>query len=414
MTASHSDRTLSRGIASLGSSANGVRVLALILAGGKGSRLGALTRRRAKPVVPFAGTYRLVDFALSSVAHSGITDVWVVEEYRLHSLNDHLGGGRPWDLDRTRGGLTVLPPYSSGNDDEGGFASGNADALYRHLSLLREYAPEVLLVLSADHIHTIDLAPVVRRHRETGAGVTMVTVTLPEGEDATRFAGVTADDEGRVTRFAYKPDEPISDEIATEIFAYDAPKLFDRLERLASEGGHDGLGDYGERLVPSFVDEGEAYALHVGDYWRDVGLYEAYWQAHMDLVHERGVTLDDPHRPVLSSSVPRTPARVERGGAVEDALVAYGARVAGTVRRSVLGPGAVVEAGATVEDSVLARDVHVRAGATVRRAILDDTVEIGADATVGGADGDLTVVGSGAKVEAGATVPPGAEVERPD
>ncbi|WP_027481662.1 glucose-1-phosphate adenylyltransferase family protein, partial [Deinococcus pimensis] len=311
MTASQSDRTLSRNVASPGSPGHGARVLALVLAGGRGKRLGVLTKRRAKPVVSFAGTYRLIDFALSSVANSGISDVWIVEEYRLHTLNDHLANGRPWDLDRTRGGLLVLPPYSGGDEDEGGFASGNADALYRHLPLLREYAPDVLLVLSADHVHTLDLVDVVRTHLDSGARVTLVTADLPLGEDATRFANVVADDEGRVTRFEYKPDRPVSDHVATEVFAYDAPALFERLDTLARELGEDGLGDYGEHLVPSFVREGEARALHTAGYWRDVGLYDAYWRAHMDLVDGRGVTLDDPARPVLSSSVPRTPARVE-------------------------------------------------------------------------------------------------------
>lgn len=403
-----SQRSLSSGPATRGTRMGGKKVLALILAGGKGSRLGALTTHRAKPALTFGGTYRLIDFALSNCVHSGLNDVWVIEEYELHSLNDHLGGGRPWDLDRTHGGLQVLPPYRSTDERRGGFASGNAEAIHLHAELIREYAPDVLLVLSADHIYTLDYGPVIACHLETGAAVTMVTTPLPPGEDATRFGNVTALKSGRVKRFEYKPARPTGDHVTTEVFVYDAPRLLDTLKRLAAEkekkAGQDDphggrLGDFGHELLPALVESGDAYAYPFDGYWLDVGLPQAYWQAHQDLLRGTSVTLDDPEWPVLSSSVPRMPARLDAGAEVDASLISYGCHVRGQVRRSVLSPGVIVEPGAVVEDSVLLRDVVVRAGAHVRRAVVDEESDV-AGRVSGGPD-SVAVVPRRSRVKAG-------------
>ncbi|PTA67207.1 glucose-1-phosphate adenylyltransferase family protein [Deinococcus arcticus] len=401
-----SSRSLSSGPTGRGTRVRGKRVLAIILAGGQGKRLGVLTQERAKPTLTFAGTYRLIDFALSNCVHSGLSDVWVIEEYELHTLNDHLGSGRPWDLDRTHGGLQVLPPFS-GAEAEGGFASGNADALFIHRRLIRQYQPDVLLVLSADHVYTLDYRPVIEEHLNSGAAVTMVTTKVPKGEDASRFGVVKVGPGGKVTEFAYKPEQPRSQTITTEIFVYDAPKLLKQLERLHAakgKGGH--LGDFGDELIPAFVEAGEAHATDLGGYWLDVGLPDAYWRAHQDVLRGRAVTLDDPGWPILTSSIPRMPARLEKGAKVAGSLVSYGCRVAGTVRGSVLAPGVVVEEGASVEDSVLLRDVVVRAGVRVRRAIVDEEADLRAN--VGGGQ-KLTVVGARARVKT--AVKGGAEVE---
>lgn len=411
-----SRRSLSSGPTARGTRMFGQKVLALILAGGKGSRLGALTAHRAKPALTFGGTYRLIDFALSNCVHSGLSDVWVIEEYEVHSLNDHLGGGRPWDLDRTHGGLQVLPPYKGGAAGAGGFASGNADAIHLHANLIREYAPDVLLVLSADHIYKLDYGPVIERHLQTGAGVTMVTTTLPQGEDATRFGNVTTFKNGRVKRFDYKPEKPTSDQITTEVFVYDAPKLLATLDRIAAEkkgarqkdagkkedpdAAH--LGDFGDELIPNLVKAGEAYAYALGGYWLDVGLPGAYWQAHQDLLSGASVPLDDPEWPVLSSSVPRMPARLDAGADVDASLIAYGCHVQGRVRRSVLAPGVRVEPGAVVEDAVILRDVTVRAGGVVRRAIVDEASEI--SGKVDGGRGQIAVIPARTRLKAGQRV----------
>lgn len=350
-----------------GTRLHGQKVLVLVLAGGSGSRMGALTRRRAKPVLPFAGTYRLIDFALSNCVNSGLTDVWVLESYELHTLNDHLGGGRPWDLDRTYGGLRVLPPATG--PEGGGFAGGNADALYRQLPLIREFAPDVLLVLSADHLYTLDFGAVLAEHLRRRAHLTMVTTPVPPQDTATRFGNVRLTRAGRVQRFAYKPTRPLSDTVTTEVFLYDMATLDRTLTELA--GQHANLKDFGDYLLPALVQAGRTYAYPLESYWRDVGIPQVYWQAHMDVLDGQGVQLDDPHWPLYTLALPRLPARLDAGSEVSDSLLAPGCRVAGTVRRSVLGPGVTVAAGAVLEECVLLGNTHVGAGVHLRRVVVD-------------------------------------------
>ena len=331
----------------------------------------ALTERRAKPALPFAGVYRLIDFSLSNCLHSGIGDVWIVEQYEPHSLNEHLANGRPWDLDRTYGGLRVLPPYQRREGEEGGFAEGNADALYRHRKFIRDFDPDQVLVLSADHVYRLDYNDVLDRHREREAAVTLVTKTVRR-EEASRFGVVEVDGDGRVTGFEYKPEEPRSDLVTTEIFLYDARKLLDTLERL--EGN---LGDFGHSLLPALVEEGEAWEHRFEGYWRDVGTIDSYWEGHMDLLDaEKELGLDEEEWPILTYGTRRLPARIEGSARIEASLVSAGCRIAGKVVHSVLGPGVEVEEGAEVRDSVLLYDVKVRSGARVERAILDDGVEV--------------------------------------
>ncbi len=235
-------------------------MLAVVLAGGEGNRLGALTEGRAKPAVPFGGMYRLIDFALSNCANSGLENVWVVEQYLPQALNEHLANGRPWDLDRSRGGLLVLPPYQGGEDE--GFAEGNADALFRHLDAMRAFGPDVVLVLSADHVFTLDLRDVVDAHLEARAALTMVTKRLP-GEDVSRYGVVRTDGAGRVEEFAYKPEDPPSDVVTTEVFAYDAGRLFATLQEL---GGNE-LKDFGHELIPRSSRVG----TRVSSAWKGTG-----------------------------------------------------------------------------------------------------------------------------------------------
>jgi len=417
------------------------RVLALILAGGQGGRLDVLTERRAKPAVAFGGTYRLIDFALTNCMHSGLSDVWVVEQYRPHDLNEHLANGRPWDLDRTVGGLQVLPPYQTRggeNDAEAGFAEGNADALFQQRDFLRSWNPDVLLVLSADHVYRLDFRDVLDAHFATdGAEVTLVTTQVPRGE-ANRFGVVqTTKHGGRVTAFDYKPDDPPADPgadddtlatVTAEVFVYDAPVLLDTLDALAAEKGDEsgdkkgeassGLRDFGNELLPRLVARGHAHAFALDGYWRDVGTVESYWQAHQDL---RGdpprLVLDKPAWPLRSAVVPRAPARIFQTARVDDSLVSPGGVVRGNVSHSVLGPGVVIEAGAIVRDSVLGQNVVVAAGAVVDHAILDENARVGAGATVGRKTGrtsavpvtadNLVVIGQNVVVPARACRAPG-------
>jgi glucose-1-phosphate adenylyltransferase len=362
------------------------KILALILAGGVGGRLGVLTEKRAKPVMPFGGFYRLIDFALSNCLHSQISDVWVIEQYQLHSLNEHLSNGRPWDLDRTYGGLQVLPPNQKRDDAEetdSGFAEGNADAIFRHSNFIRAFKPDILLVLSADHIYKLDFRDVIDLHLEKKADVTMVVTTVPENESASRFGVVKVDDDGRVAEFAYKPENPASDLITTEVFVYDAPRLLDVLDELANPADEaNALKDFGHKLIPKFVDEGKAFAFHFNGYWRDVGTIEAYWRAHMDLLDARrgaGLNLDDSSWTILTLAAQRIPAFVGTKARVENSLLSPGCKIEGRVARSVLAPGVSVEADAEVVDSVVLSDAVIKSGARVCKAIVDSAARIEAD-----------------------------------
>ncbi len=358
------------------------KVLALILAGGKGGRLGALTKNRAKPVMPFAGSYRLIDFALSNCRHSEISDVWIIEQYQLHSLNEHLSNGRPWDLDRTYGGLQVLPPLetSAEDDSSGGFATGNADAIYRHRNFIKQFNPDVLLVLSADHIYKLDFRDVIETHFKNQAAVTMVTTRVPSGESAARFGTVKVDEDGRVTDFAYKPEQPESDLITTEVFVYDAPRLLETLDELAGEAGGESLRDFGDRLLPKLVADGAAFEFRFEKYWLDVGTIAAYYRAHFDLLEDKtDLALDDAEWAILTLGSQRVPAAIGKTADISESLISNGCKILGRVVRSVLAPGVSVAENAEIVDSIVLPDAKIESGARVLRAIVDSGVTIEKD-----------------------------------
>lgn len=380
------------------------RVLVLVLAGGAGNRLELLTEERAKPAVPFGGSYCLIDFVLSNCLASGVPDVWVVQQNNPGSLSEHLANGRPWDLDRTTGGLMVVHPHQG--DHRGGFHTGTADALWRTAALLREHDPEVLVVVSSDAVYRQDYLDVALAHRESGALLT--AVTRRHDGDVTRY-GVVQVEAGTVTDYAYKPDDPASDLITTEVFALTPGPVLDVLDRLADEV--DDVGDLGEHLLPELVGMGEVREHRFDGYWQDVGTVQSYWRAHQDLLGaEPAFELDERDRPLFTQAGRHAPARLLTGAEVADSLLAPGARVAGAVSGSVLSTGVVVEQGATVVDSVLLPGSVVRSGARVERAVLDSGVEVCAGASVGGPgpdDDDVALVGRGASVGAGDTVPAG-------
>src|SRR5688572_9876256 len=387
------------------------RVLVLVLAGGAGGRLELLTDQRAKPAVPFAGVYRLIDFPLSNCEHSAIADVWVSVQFHPTSLSDHLANGRPWDLDRTFGGLMMLPPFQG--TDRGGWHTGTADSLWRNAELVRQFSPDALVVVSSDAVYKLDYREVVDAHLGSGAEVTMVTTEVT-ADDASRYGIVQVGDDGAVTDYAYKPDDPATTTATNEVFVFSPTPTLDRLEALADAAGEEGLEALGNQLLPDQTKDGLARAYPLESYWRDVGTVPAYWQAHRDyLSPEPPIDLDDPAWPVHTRGGRHSAARILAGAEIDESLISGGTRVAGTVRGSVLSPGVVVEKGATVVDSVLLPGVGVRAGATVTRAVLDDRVDVGEQAVVGG-DDDVTLVGRRARVEAGHEVAPGARLPDPD
>ncbi len=373
-----------------------MNILAIIQAGGSGGRMDVLTLERAKPALPFAGSYQLLDFPLSNLVNSGIDDVWLSVQYQASALEEQVRNGRPWDLDRTHGGLRLLVPQEgTGSLDEEGFAKGNADELFRLRDQIRRANPDLVLVMSADHVYRLDYRDVVRTHQDKGAEVTMVTTDL-EGtyaEDAGEHAVVEVNRLGRVTSFAYKPDEPASTTVATEVFLYEPRVLIEVLEELhheqSGEGdkdrgdeGDSGLGDFGDLLLPRLVDRGKAYAHPLDGYWRDLGQPHHYLNAHLELLDEESGVFDSAW-PVRTQQPQREPARVREGAEISESLLSSGCVVAGVVRHSVLGPGVVVEAGAEVVESVVFADTVVMSGARVTRAIVDADCTIAGGARVG-------------------------------
>ena len=372
------------------------KVLAIVQAGGAGGRMDVLTLERAKPALPFAGSYQLLDFPLSNLVNSSVEDVWLSVQYQASALGEQVLNGRPWDLDRTRGGLRLLVPQEgTGSMDEEGFAKGNADELFRLRDQIRSAAPDLVIVMSADHIYRLDYRDVIATHREKGAEVTVVTKDVAEiyGEDARAHAVVEVNRLGRVTSFAYKPDHTKSTTVATEVFVYEPEALIKVLEELhhvqsdePDEGddgvGDSGLGDFGDLLLPRFVDRGKVYAHHLEGFWRDLGQPHHYLNAHLELLgSELGLFQRD--WPIRTQQPQREAARVLEGASISDSLLSPGCVVAGSVVRSVLGPGVVIQEGAEVVESVIFADTTVRAGATVTRSIVDSRCELLDGAQVG-------------------------------
>ncbi len=358
------------------------RILTIVLAGGAGGRLELLTDHRAKPAVPYGGTHRLIDAPLTMCSGAAIRDVWVVMQNHPASLTEHLANGRPWDLDRTNGGLLELHP-AQGTQREG-WHTGTADALWRNAPLIRAFDPDVLLLASADAAYQMDFADLAERHLDSGASLTAVTTKLPPGEDASRFGVVKVSGE-KVTDYAYKPDEPATDLIATEIFAATAGRFLDVLEELAADGDDDDVQDIGDGLIPRLVEAGEVQDYRHEEYWRDVGTISSYWRGHQELLGpEPQFTLDRGMNPVLTRTVRTGPARLGSSAEVEDALLAPACRVDGRIERSVLGHGVVIEEGAVVIDSVLLPGTVVRRGAHVERAVIDDETVVEEGVRVGG------------------------------
>jgi glucose-1-phosphate adenylyltransferase len=403
-------------------------VLALVQAGGQGSRMDVLTRERAKPALPYGGVHRLIDFALSGLVHADLTDVWVSLEYQVTSIDDYLSGGRPWSLDRNRGGFRrIVPQTGTGPATESGFAYGNGDLLLRMSADLETFGAPTLVVCSADHVFNMDLGPVVEEHVASGRTATVLTSEVSK-KDASDNVVVLARRDGTVAGIEHKPSKPSAGTVATEIFVYDTEALLATLRALRrelsgeqEEDGDSGIGDFGEHLLPRLVEGGDVVAVPLAGYWRDVGQPSLYLQAHRDLLAGKVDVFDHPDRPVISHWPDRPAARLRAAGECRDSLLSPGADVSGRVVGSVLGPGVVVEKGAEVHDSVLMEDCVVRAGAVVRTTVLDERCEVLARAQVGAEpsrrrahDDDMVLVGRDShvagRVAAGGRLEPGSDL----
>ncbi len=398
-------------------------VLALVQAGGQGSRMDVLTRERAKPALPYGGVHRLIDFAMSALVHADLSDVWVSVEYQVTSIDEYLSGGRPWSLDRNRGGFRrIVPQTGTGPATESGFAHGNGDLLLRMSADIEAFGARTLVVCSADHVFNMDLAPVVEEHVAAARVATVLTSEVTK-RDASDNVVVLARRDGTVTGIEHKPSRPSAGTVATEIFVYDTEALMAALHGLRAEladqqgeDGDSGLGDFGEHLLPRLVESGRVTAVPLTGYWRDVGQPGLYLQSHRDLLAGRVDVFDHPTRPVISHWPDRPAARVRASGECRDSLLSPGADVSGLVSGSVLGPGVVVEKGAEVHDTIVMEDCVIRAGAVVHTAVLDERAEITAGARVGSApssrlarDDDVVLVGRDSRLSG--IVPAGARLE---
>ncbi|MCX6030314.1 MAG: sugar phosphate nucleotidyltransferase [Chloroflexi bacterium] len=355
-----------------------MRVVAIILAGGAGTRLGVLSEQRAKPAVPFAGRFRIIDFPLSNCVNSGIYDVGVLTQYLPRSLNDHIGIGRPWDLDRGRGGARLMQPYQGrGHQD---WYGGTADAVLQNLDYLRERRADTVLILSGDHIYKMDYGPMLAAHEERRADLTVAVMNvLPE--ETSRFGIVLTDEAGRVTEFLEKPKVAPSTLANMGVYVFSANALIERMQALAAE--HPDL-DFGKHVIPSMVQSHAIYTFPFEGYWVDVGTVDAYWSTSMELVSGQSkLDLYDPSWVIHTRSEERAPAKVGPQAVVRESILSNGCIVRGQVFKSVLSPGVYVSPGATVRESVIMNDTWIGPGAVVDRCIVDKNAVIGGGTQLG-------------------------------
>jgi glucose-1-phosphate adenylyltransferase len=384
-------------------------VLTLILAGGEGERLSILSQVRAKPGVPFGGKYRIIDFALSNAVNSGLTDVAVLTQYAPRSLIDHIGVGRPWDLDRSRGGVTLLQPYL-GRGRARDWYRGTADAVLQNLEFIADRDPELVLILAGDHVYKMDYRHFLETHRATKAELTCAVRTVPI-EEAHRFGILETDSDGRGTAFVEKPSIPTSNLVSMGVYVFSWPVLREVLspERV----------DFGRDLLPWLVEAGRRIqAYEFRGYWQDVGTVESYWRTSLDLLSDApGIELNDLGWLIYTKSEERPPARIGPDATVSRSMVSHGCVVDGTVEHSILSPGVRIGRGAEVRNSIVMFDTVVADGAVVDMAIVDKDCFIGPRAAVGSGDdlrpnrheperlyAGITLVGKRARVPAGVSI----------
>lgn len=389
-----------------------MRVIAMILAGGAGTRLTVLSEHRAKPAVPFAGRYRIIDFPLSNCVNSGIYVVGVLTQYLPHSLIEHIGIGRPWDLDRTRGGVHILQPYQGRRRRL--WYGGTADAVYQNLNFIANYRADTVLVLSGDHVYKMDYRPLLRLHQEKAADLTVAVMNVPL-EETHRFGILTVNRQGRVVEFHEKPKTRDKGTLANMgIYVFRADVLAARLTELAPK--HEDL-DFGKHVVPAMVERGDkVYTYTFDGYWVDVGTIAAYWETSMELLNpDAPLRLYDRDWIIHTRSYERPAAKFGPQARVQQSMICNGCVIRGQVTRSVLSPGVYVSPGAIVRESVVMNDTWIGPGAVLDRVIVDKNVVIGAGALVGwGDDFDvpnerepdklytgITVVGKGAHIPSG-------------
>ncbi|MCH5209822.1 MAG: glucose-1-phosphate adenylyltransferase [Oscillospiraceae bacterium] len=394
--------------------------VAMILAGGQGSRLGALTKNVAKPAVPFGGKYRIIDFPLSNCVHSGIDTVGVLTQYQPLELNRYIGNGNPWDLDRSHGGVYVLPPYQSAQTGE--WYKGTANAIYQNISFLEGFNPKHVLILSGDHIYKMHYGEMLKAHKESGAAATIAVMPVP-WEEASRFGIMNVDDEGTIVEFEEKPAEPKSNlaSMGIYIFSYDA------LKRYLTDDEHDPTSDndFGKNIIPKMLSNGEKMiSYRFEGYWKDVGTIQSLWEANMDLLDEPPkFDLNDRHWSIYSRNLALAPHYIGTNAKITSSTVTEGCHIDGEIEHSVIFGGVELGEGSIIKDSVIMPGAKIGKNVVVQNAVVGADAVIGDNAKVGvnsSSDNknasklctnDLVLIEGGAEVGANEDIYTGSMVE---
>ena len=388
-------------------------IVAMLLAGGQGSRLYALTQNLAKPAVPFGGKYRIIDFPLSNCVNSGIDTVGILTQYQPVVLNEYIGNGQPWDLDRLYGGVHVLPPYqkASGSD----WFKGTANAIYQHISFIDRYNPEYVIILSGDQICKQDYSEFLAFHKEKGADFSVAVMEVP-WEEASRFGLMVTDENAQITEFQEKPKNPKSNlaSMGNYIFKWSILRKY----LIEDELDPNSDNDFGKNIIPNLLKDGcKMFAHRFDGYWKDVGTIPSLWEANMEVLdpENSGIDLFDENWKIYSRNSGMTAHKIAGSAIVENSMITDGCRVDGTVKHSILFAGVKVEAGAVVEDAVIMGNAVIKAGAQVKHCIVAENAVIGENAIVGampeGEEKGVATIGPDVIVGANAKIGPNAMVK---
>ena len=348
-----------------------METLALILAGGRGSRLDILSERRSKPAVPFGGKFRIIDFALSNCTNSGIFQIGILTQYLPLSLNEHIGVGKPWDLDRRDSFVTLLQPNNS-------WYEGTADAIRKNLEFVKRYASKYVLILSGDHIYKMDYSKMIEQHKQTGADLTIACKIVPM-EEASRFGILETDSNLKISKFVEKPKEPKSNKASMGIYVFSTQALIDAIE------SHPDIVDldFGMHIIPDMIAHKNVYAYEFYDYWKDVGTYDSYVEANLELCHDNALDLYDPSWKIYTKSEDLPPVKVGEHAAISTSLISNGCRIDGEIIESVISPGVVVGKGSVIKHSVILNDVVIGENCVIENTIIDKETVVGDNSVIG-------------------------------
>ncbi len=389
--------------------------VAMLLAGGQGTRLGALTRKVAKPAVPFGGKYRIIDFTLSNTINSDIDTIGVLTQYQPFDLNQYIGNGQPWDLDRLEGGAFVLPPYQKAKSGE--WYKGTANAIYQNIDFVDRYDADYVLILSGDHIYKMDYNKMLQYHIAKGADCTIAVQNVPI-EEASRFGIMNTDADDKIFEFEEKPKQPKSTKASMGIYIFTWAKLKKYL--IEDEANKDSHNDFGKNIIPNMLNAGEKmYTYDFKGYWKDVGTISSLWEANMDILDSQsGINLSDTEWKIYARNTAEPPHFVSSGAKIRNSVVSEGCVVQGNVVNSIISRSAIIEKGATVSDSIVMPNAVVKAGATVNHSIIGWEAVIESDAKVGefqekaiAGEWQIAVVGPNVTVKSGEVVEAGAMLQ---